>query len=114
VIHIARGDAHRELVAMASELLAWMAMLALDGPARAWASLITTAISRLHALAPADQREPPRPRGKETAARGTPPTRRDSRATGYGRTLNQQPPYGVPEVCLSYELQRCAWVSGRP
>src|SRR5882757_11257521 len=25
-----------ELVAMASELLAWMAMLALDGPARAW------------------------------------------------------------------------------
>ena len=25
-----------ELVAMASELLAWMQMLALDGPARAW------------------------------------------------------------------------------
>ena len=74
-----------ELVAMACELTAWMAMLALDGPARAWepkrlrlrlfttagrlvrggrrlrlrlaatwpwASLITTAITRLQALAP--------------------------------------------------------------
>lgn len=75
---------------MASELLAWMAMLALDGPARAWASLITTAISRLHALAPADQREPPRPRGKETAARGTPPTRRDSQAARHAGTLEKR------------------------
>jgi hypothetical protein len=74
-----------EIVAMACELLAWMAMLALDGPARRWepkrlrlriftcagrlarggrrlrlrlavswpwASQITTAISRLQALAP--------------------------------------------------------------
>ena len=52
---------------MACELTAWMAMLALDGPARAWepkrlrlrlaatwpwASLITAAITRLQALAP--------------------------------------------------------------
>jgi hypothetical protein len=74
-----------ELVAMACELLAWMQMLALDGPARSWepkrlrlrlfsaagrlvrggrrlhlriaatwpwATQLTTAISRLHALAP--------------------------------------------------------------
>jgi hypothetical protein len=52
---------------MASELTARMAMLALDGPARAWepkrlrlrlaatwpwATQITTATTRLHALAP--------------------------------------------------------------
>jgi hypothetical protein len=74
-----------ELVAMASELIAWMQMLALDGPARAWepkrlrlrlftaagriarsgrrrrlrlaaswpwSTQLTTAITRLHALAP--------------------------------------------------------------
>ncbi len=60
-----------ELVAMASELLAWMQMLALDGPARAWepkrlrlrlrlrlatawpwTAQLTAAISRLQAYAP--------------------------------------------------------------
>lgn len=43
---------------MASELTAWMAMLALDGPARAWEPkrlrlrLFTAAISRIQALVP--------------------------------------------------------------
>jgi hypothetical protein len=101
-------------LAMASELLAWMQMLALDGPARAWepkrlrlrlfsaagrlarsgrrlrlrlaatwpwATQLTTAITRTrrpsrladhHESAPATRKDKP-------SARGTPPTRRDSR-----------------------------------
>jgi Transposase DDE domain group 1 len=56
-----------EIVALACDLLAWMQMLALTGPARRWGTQataaapcrqlamgpqITTAISRLHAFAP--------------------------------------------------------------
>ncbi len=107
---------------MASELTAWMAMLALDGPARAWepqtpaaapvlflcrrapvrggrrlrlriaascpwATQLTAAITRLQALAPADQPEPSLQPEGEPAGRGTPPTRRDSGATAHDRTL---------------------------
>jgi Transposase DDE domain group 1 len=110
-----------ELVAMACELTAWMQMLALDGPARAWepkrlrlrlfaaagrlarggrrmrmriaatwpwATQLTAAISRLQALAPGcPAGTAPATRKGDLRARGTPPTRRDSRATAYDRPL---------------------------
>src|SRR5689334_21000669 len=111
-----------ELVAMACELTAWMQMLALNGPARAWepkrlrlrlfaaAGRLARGGRRLRpppaaaprrdlALGhpthrrdhpPAGPRPPltsqthPLPRKGDPRARGTPPTRRDSRATTHG------------------------------
>ena len=51
-----------------------------------WAADITAAIARLQALPSANQPEQTRrPGRRNTRARGTPPTRRDSRAAGHGR-----------------------------
>ena len=113
-----------EIVAMACELLAWMAMLALDGPARSWEPKrlrlrLFSAAGRLvrggrrlrlriaadlalghpdhrrdhpacRPSRPADQPQPPlRPERTTTRARGTPPTRRDSRAARHTRALKK-------------------------
>ena len=114
-----------ELVAMASELTAWMQMLALDGTARAWEPKrlrlrLFSAAGRLvrggrrngcaspppgpgpasspprspgcRRTPPADQpAAAPTTRKDNPRARGTPPTRRDSRETRHGQTLKQQP-----------------------
>ncbi len=103
---------------MASELLAWMQMLAVDGPARAWEPKrlglrLFTAAGRLArrppaaprrdlALGhPADRRDHPpavpcprltsqnhpTTRKGHRRARGTLPTRRDSRAARHSQTL---------------------------
>jgi Transposase DDE domain group 1 len=111
-----------EIVALACELLAWMQIIGLTGPARRWepkrlrlrlfsaagriargsrrtrlrlaarwpwATQIAAAVARLQASHPADQPQPsPRP-GKDTRARGTPPTRRDSRAPSHRRALKR-------------------------
>lgn len=108
-----------ELVAMAYELLAWMQMLALDGPARSWEPKRLRL--RLFAAAgpatadgpgcvsprpgpgphsspprspgckpslPADHHHPSRrQKGQNPRARGTPPTRRDSRPATHGQAL---------------------------
>ena len=59
--------------------------LAADWP---WATQITTAITRLQALATrlTSRNRPYRPGKDNPRARGTPPTRRDSRAATHDRT----------------------------
>src|SRR6185369_8644606 len=106
--------------AMASELLAWIQMLALDGAARAWEPKAAAAAPVLCRRTPGPRRPPPaaaprrdlalgrsahrrnhppaslhtrltsrkpplRPGKDQPRARGTPPTRRDSRATRHGQ-----------------------------
>ena len=116
-----------EIVALACELLAWMQMLALAGPARRWepkrlrlrlfaaAGRLVRGGRRLRlrlaatlALGHPDHRRDHPPAGPRTRltsrnrpddqerrtarARGTPPTRRDSRAARHGQTPENSAP----------------------
>jgi hypothetical protein len=57
-----------------------------------WATQITTAISRLQAMAPANPAPLPLRTGRRNPrAHGTPPTRRDSQATSHGEPRNGRP-----------------------
>jgi hypothetical protein len=58
-----------------------------------WTPDITAAISRLQALAPGSpgHHRPDDQNAENTGARGTPPTRRDSRAGRHGKPLKQRP-----------------------
>jgi hypothetical protein len=126
-----------ELVAMAWEPTAWMQMLALDGPARAWepkrlrlrCSLLPAASSaaatacvcawprpgpgppssplRSPACRPArladHHQTTPSNQRRTASARGTPPTRRDSRAVRHGQALKiSKRPLPQPDSSLIF------------
>jgi hypothetical protein len=71
-----------ELVAMAGELLAWTAMLALDGPARAWETQTAAAAAVLRHRPPGPRRPPPAAAPRRHLALGHPAHRRDHPPAG--------------------------------
>ena len=66
-----------EIVALACELLAWMQMLALTGPARRWEPKTAAAAPLLRRRAPRPRRPPPAAAPGRHAGRGPPDHRRD-------------------------------------
>jgi hypothetical protein len=95
-------------MAMACELTAWMAMLALDGPAHAWEPkrlrlrLFSAAgRTRLTTQNRLYDQERTNPR-----ARGTPPTRRDSRAARHGQKLKTATRCSLSQTHQGHETLR--------